>query len=303
MNSSSGGEYTEMEIEDDGQWKKVRHKRKRSKNPNSPTQQTKKIAFPFANTDAIRSSSPCFDYSKRDNGNSNIYVLRQTTQEINMATVNNNKGSGVIQKGQQIKQYTPKTIHSNFSIKMKGIQNTEYDNLFYIMVNNEEIKDRIQMSDLWNTKNSKNKDVILKTKIGYLLKSNNDKEKLQKTLEELQQQKKILSFKETIARGPRREKTDPQHAYSVVLSKSNRNNTPTTWKDFFRHELPPYIIKSIKNKRKIYREYCKLGDPTYKRKLNEYNKCIQKMIAQYREHQWTTACNRINEAKGRTFYQ
>lgn len=37
MNSSSDGEYSEMEIEDNGEWKKVRSKRKRNRDPNSPT--------------------------------------------------------------------------------------------------------------------------------------------------------------------------------------------------------------------------------------------------------------------------
>lgn len=38
MNNSSDGEYSEMELENNDVWRKMRHKRKRTVDPNSPTQ-------------------------------------------------------------------------------------------------------------------------------------------------------------------------------------------------------------------------------------------------------------------------
>lgn len=38
MNSSSDDENSEMEIRDDGSWMKLRHKKERNRDPNSPTE-------------------------------------------------------------------------------------------------------------------------------------------------------------------------------------------------------------------------------------------------------------------------
>ncbi|XP_045460096.1 uncharacterized protein LOC123670624 isoform X1 [Harmonia axyridis] len=50
----------------------------------------------------------------------------------------------------------------------------------------------------------------------------------------------------------------------------------------FLHELPPYIIKMIKNKRKMYRAYQRRQDPALKPQINECNKSIHQMIQQYK---------------------
>ncbi|KAL3267378.1 hypothetical protein HHI36_011509, partial [Cryptolaemus montrouzieri] len=79
MNSSSDGDYSEMEINDNGEWRKVQHKRKRDKKPNSPTQQhPKKQAFPSArNTESTQVAYQDYhpdNYQTTGNSNDVIHV-------------------------------------------------------------------------------------------------------------------------------------------------------------------------------------------------------------------------------------
>lgn len=92
-------------------------------------------------------------------------------------------------------------------------------------------------------------------------------------------------------------------SFNIFLSESIKKNTPRITRHPFLHELPPYIVKLIKNKRRMYREYCSNRDPFYKREINRYNKNIHRMIQQYRENNWIEACNKINDSKGKKFYQ
>lgn len=73
---------------------------------------------------------------------------------------------------QQI-NYPQKTLHRNvISTRMHEIiRNTEYKILFYLTANESTIKDRIEMAEEWSKKFPQSNDIILKTKIGYLLKT------------------------------------------------------------------------------------------------------------------------------------
>ena len=59
----------------------------------------------------------------------------------------------------------------------------------------------------------------------------------------------------------------------------------------------------IKSKRKMLREYYANPDPDIKRKINEYNKMVHKMLIQYKSHFWLQTCQEIEESKRRLFYQ
>lgn len=84
----------------------------------------------------------------------------------------------------------------NFSLKMQEIINKPYKFMFYINTANE--LTRIQMVDLWNQEfSTATEDVILKTKKGFLLKTNTDKYKLLAVLSKLMANKKISHYKET----------------------------------------------------------------------------------------------------------
>lgn len=91
--------------------------------------------------------------------------------------------------------------------------------------------------------------------------------------------------------------------FNEKLSNSIISNTPTTHSKFYSHELPPYIIKLIKTKRRMYREYQNNPDPLTKTQINDYNKNIHRMIQQYRSHTWLETCTKIKHKQGRNFYQ
>ena len=80
-------------------------------------------------------------------------------------------------------------------------------------------------------------------------------------------------------------------------------NSPTSNNKFYSQELPPYIIKLIKTKRRMYRAYRNNPDPKTKTLINDYNKNIHRMIQQYRTHKWLHTCSNINQKQGRNFYQ
>lgn len=71
----------------------------------------------------------------------------------------------------------------------------------------------------------------------------------------------------------------------------------------FTHELPPFIIKMIKTKRKMLRQYLlipQLADITI---LNAYNSNIQALIREYKNHKWVQVCQDINKKHGKSFWQ
>lgn len=91
--------------------------------------------------------------------------------------------------------------------------------------------------------------------------------------------------------------------FNYTLSDSIIRNTPKVKINHYSHELPPFIIKLIKRKRKMYREYQANQDPNKKRDINTFNKHIHKMIQQYKTHRWMEACDKINDKQGKHFYQ
>lgn len=71
---------------------------------------------------------------------------------------------------------------------------------------------------------------------------------------------------------------DTATGFNRKLKEHTLKNTPTVERKFFTHQLPTYIIKLIKTKRKIYREYCNTGLVELKQSINDFNKNIHKMI-------------------------
>ncbi|XP_044758598.1 uncharacterized protein LOC123316536 [Coccinella septempunctata] len=112
---------------------------------------------------------------------------------------------------------TPNAIIKNYSARMNEIKYMEFSNLYYINTENIEM-DRMEMAAIWSSKFPNSKDVILKTKLGFILKSNNEKTVLLRGLEELKNEKKIVNFKETTNQRKTSEIKEPQQTYSVVIS-------------------------------------------------------------------------------------
>lgn len=93
------------------------------------------------------------------------------------------------------------------------------------------------------------------------------------------------------------------NSFNKKLTETIIHNSPKRKTKFYLHELPPFIIKLIKNKRKMYRDYLLNKNEEYKRLLNTYNKNIQKLIREYKEHKWINACNEINQQQGKNYWQ
>lgn len=100
------------------------------------------------------------------------------TIAINKQSTNSN--------GNQQKNHSNKTMNKNFSMRMRDIQNTEYSQLFYILVNNEQMSEMLylQPNDLNLT-----------------------------TLKKIYK-RRLMNWKRRI----RTKGTEPQQTYSVVIS-------------------------------------------------------------------------------------
>lgn len=97
---------------------------------------------------------------------------------------------------------------------------------------------------------------------------------------------------------------DKEHItnFNSKLSETIIQNTPKTEMKYYTHELPPFIIQLIKRKRKMYREYRNNNDPIAKTELNKYNKNIQKLITEFKTHNWIKTCENINKQKGKNYW-
>lgn len=110
----------------------------------------------------------------------------------------------------------------NISPRMKEIQNKQYNCLFYI--NTDMQLTRIQMADIWESARPQNKDVILKTKKGFLLKTDTIKAIVANTLKNLQTNKKISNFSETAPYNKPNQMTKiPTQSYSGVIASVERD--------------------------------------------------------------------------------
>lgn len=88
-----------------------------------------------------------------------------------------------------------------------------------------------------------------------------------------------------------------------TLSRIITEETPTLKKRYFSQTLPPYIIKLIRTKKQLFREYQTNQDPSLKRKFNKLNRDIHNMILQYRSNKYLEACKEIEDQKGRTYWR
>lgn len=77
---------------------------------------------------------------------------------------------------------------------------------------------RLQMADLWESVRPSNSDVILKTKKGFLLKSDTPKLIINNTLKSLQNHKKITTYSETSPYNNSHTKAIPLQSYSCVIT-------------------------------------------------------------------------------------
>lgn len=199
-----------MEIEDDGQWKKVRLKRKRNKDPTSPTQEN-----PSKKTTTLsgRATSPAIIYPPHlGNLRSNQGISNNNTDvrgNPSLTLPNNNISTQVNNVRFVAKR--------NYSANMKGITNKKYNLLYYIKAPDAML--RRDISEIWDKEHPNTDDIILTTKQGFLLKTNQNKSAILSTLNKLVQEGKINSFKETQPSNSIKNQStsDSRATYSVVV--------------------------------------------------------------------------------------
>lgn len=132
----------------------------------------------------------------------------KNTSERNTQQKTSRDNSNLIQTNTQ-----KTSTRINYSAKMKEISNKQYKFLYYI--NTKEEISRVEMADMWTQEISDiTTDIILKTKKGFLLKSNTDKYKLLSVLSKLLSTKKIISYKETSP------STTPSNAPTLTITFS-----------------------------------------------------------------------------------
>lgn len=157
----------------------------------------------------------------------NDEILHMETETINTTQIaSTSKGPHTRQDGLQAGSHTNtniKTNIKNYSTRMLEISKAEYKHLFYLAVDENLITDRIKMADEWNKKFPNSTDIVIKTKLGYLIKSNNEKEKLIKVLEEMKNEKVISGHKETKPYIQGKVRTEPQQSFSVIITGVEKN--------------------------------------------------------------------------------
>lgn len=223
MESESDGssDYSEMELDDTGQWKKVKNKRKRTTSNNTTNKLVKK--------------TQSTNFSQ---------------QEINEIVVGNNKNTQQKSPSQEDSNAAPtKTIKNvptkkstNFSNKMKEVMQQKHKHLFYLA--STTIINRLQMSDNWEKAAGPNTDIIIKTSKGFLLKTNSDKHTILAHINNLKEQNLICSFTETQEKNTTPRNNSFTSTYSAVIASVEQ-------------EIEDEVISSHLKSLNIEHRYCK----------------------------------------------
>lgn len=265
---SDGSYYSEMEVCDDGQWKKVRHKRKARSRLGSISKKNKHLSPEEINiiikgdqqpgsseTSSIQTTSKKdtdnkkTNYNKNKNNDKEIPQQKQTSN-INTYTLPN---TGL---NEEISTQNERYIRQkNISGKMKEISQKPFKTLFYIKT--PETLTRKMMSDIWDKEHQHTDDMILKTKMGFLLKTNQEKNIITSTLKKLIGQKHILNYKETQpSTVPTNTNASSIGSYSVVIGSVEP--------DITEEEISEFLVKSHINHRYCKRIVAKATNkPTY----------------------------------------
>jgi hypothetical protein len=89
--------------------------------------------------------------------------------------------------------------------------------------------------------------------------------------------------------------TNTMHSARDIVFKPTtipKNRTP----------LPTRIVKLIKEKRKVYREFIQTRDPLLKTLFNKLNAQIRRDINRYREETWIKTCESLDYRDGKKFW-
>ena len=180
-------------------------------------------------------------YHSTTNKNTLFSHNRNTTENIAIPprdnTHTNNSTTAPLNSSDNSKK------HKNYSAKMNEIINRNFKHLFYISA--DENLTRMAISDIWEMEIPNSEDVIFKTKKGFLLKSNQEKNKINQILLKLTQNKKINNFQETTSLNTTRQTTAmTSNSYSAVIGS-------------VEHEVQDKEISEFLKKININHRYCR----------------------------------------------
>lgn len=120
--------------------------------------------------------------------------------------------------------------------------NEYFKHILYITTT-EEIS-RIRMVDIWTVHYPQSRDILIKTKKGFIIKTDNDKSEIIETLNLLKNQNKIATFEETKESIKPPSTKNNTHSYSVVIGQVDQDITDEE------------ISNELKNKQ-IEHRFCK----------------------------------------------
>lgn len=225
MPSDSDGSYecSEMEIEDNGQWKKARHKRK-------------------SRVETLGNTNKKNRLSQEDINNIILGPNTNTTKntEINTHTKNiQNKNTAM-------------HTNKNYSARMNEIVHKKFKHLFYITTVNDIT--RKDMSEIWETEQPQSDEVIIQTKKGFLIKTNKEKKIITETLNKLISNKKIKNYQETSdSYTPNHDRPTTSSSYSVIIGSVEHDITDSEISEqikrmSIKHRYCKRIIAKANNK-------------------------------------------------------
>lgn len=91
--------------------------------------------------------------------------------------------------------------------------------------------------------------------------------------------------------------------FNENLRKLIDEASPNKVEKYYNFPLPKFIVRLIKEKRRLYRDFRMSEIPDLKRKFNELNKHIQALIKQFKSEKYIEACDKINKSKGKKYWQ
>lgn len=171
------------------------------------------------------------------------------------------------------------TKNNNYSARMHEMKQKPYNNLYYI--NTKATQTRIQMADIWANERPTNNDIILKTKKGFLLKSNTPKTILNNSLKKLKTQELITDFTETnsLVNSPQKSNTIQKSFSCVIASVELEISDDQISKHISDHDIEHRycrrIIAKATNKPSSYIRIITASISAYEKLLNDglYYKC------------------------------
>lgn len=210
---SSSDNNSDMDVteeKDDEDWKKVKKKSKKRKTTSYSPDTVNKIIIGEASKACQSTKTPVIN-------------------------------SGV--KNLSHKEITPtqKVTHKNRTSTIKGISHKKYKHMYYLKA--EANLTRIQFTDIWANLFPNANDEIIKTKMGFILKTNTPENNVLPALEKLISLNKIESIKETTA-NTTPTTSAPEATFSVVIATVEQEIDEGK------------ISEELRNKNLIHR-YCK----------------------------------------------